>query len=100
MLFLFSSVNRELPISTVVSAALLLLFCVPMCIVLYRFNTHKIAKTIFLGLSLTLTGFFVSGIIWYVLPASINWNFLVPLRNVNNGSMLCSINSCFIISIY
>jgi PAS domain S-box-containing protein len=80
MLFLFSSVNsEELSISTVASAALLLLFCVPMCIVLYRSNTDKIAKTVFLGLSLTLTGFFVSGIIWYVLPSSINWNFLVPL---------------------
>ncbi|OPY30171.1 MAG: nitrate/nitrite sensor protein NarX [Methanocella sp. PtaU1.Bin125] len=79
MLFLFSSVNSELPITTVISAALLLLFCVPMCIVLYKSNTDKIAKTIFLGLSITLTGFFISGIIWYVLPSSIDWGFLVPL---------------------
>ncbi len=82
MIFLFSSVYSEFPFSTIIAAAFLLLFCVPICIVIYRSSTDKISKTMFLGLSISYFALALSGIIWYLLPITYNVSFLVPLGKI------------------
>lgn len=57
---------------------MLLLFCVPLCFVMYVSNTDEVIKPLFLALAITLLMVSLSGIIWYILPINFSWSFLIP----------------------
>jgi PAS domain S-box-containing protein len=80
--FISSSVSNQLPITTIIGAVMLLLFCVPICFVLYRSNTDEVSKPIFLALSITFLLVALSGIMWYILPININWALFIPLAKL------------------
>jgi PAS domain S-box-containing protein len=80
--FISNSVSGQLPVTTIIGAVMLLLFCVPICFVLYRSNTDEVSKPIFLALSMTFLLVALSGIIWYILPININWELFIPVAKL------------------
>jgi PAS domain S-box-containing protein len=79
ILFAVSALKDNMPIMTIVSAMMLLLFCVPLCIVHYRSSNDKTLKIIFLALTITIIGIAISGIFWYLIPARFDSNLLIPI---------------------
>jgi PAS domain S-box-containing protein len=67
ILFASNSMNGPLPISSVTTAVLLLLFCIPICIVIYRSNIDELSNKIFRALLLNFIALSISGTTWYIL---------------------------------
>ena len=80
--FISNSVSNQLPVTTIIGAVLLLLFCVPISFVLYRSNTDEVSKPIFLALSFTFLLVAVSGITWYILPINFSWGLFIPIAKL------------------
>ncbi|MCD1295443.1 hypothetical protein CUJ83_10575 [Methanocella sp. CWC-04] len=73
---LYSFVGEYLSIVTVISAMLLLMVCLPVSIHLYLSAKEKDLKTLFKYMVLNFLLLSISGIIWYLVPASFNWHLL------------------------
>lgn len=82
LFFVASDVGNELPMTTILGAILLLLFCVPICFVLYRTNTDQVSRAIFLALALAFFIIALSGIMWYILPINIHWDGFIPIAKL------------------
>ena len=59
------STNGVLPTSSIITAILLILFCIPICIVLYRSNIDRISKRIVQALLYNFLALATSGIFLY-----------------------------------
>lgn len=82
LFFVAFSVSNELSVTTILGAILLLLFCVPICIVLYKTNTDEVSRSIFFALSLAFSTIALSGILWYILPINFQWDGFVPIAKI------------------
>ena len=67
ILFASNSLSGELPISSVITAVLLLLFCIPICIVIYRSKLDELSGKIFRALLYNFLALSISGTTWYIL---------------------------------
>ncbi len=78
MIFLSSSIT-QLPLSSILAAVILLLFCVPICFIIYLSDNQIISKKLFLSLSISYFLLAMSGIIWYLLPDIFHLDYFIPV---------------------
>ncbi|CAJ35355.1 PAS domain-containing sensor histidine kinase [Methanocella arvoryzae] len=78
VLFIYSIVSANLKILSVIGFVGLLLICLPVATYLYLTTLNITIKRIFLGLNLMILFNSIAGIFWFLLPALIHADFLIP----------------------
>ncbi|MCD1295578.1 hypothetical protein CUJ83_11265 [Methanocella sp. CWC-04] len=77
VILMFSLVIDIFSILSVISYALLLLLSLPLSVLLYKSSTDGTLKAIFFGLMANFTLLSISGFLWYILPLSFDFSWLV-----------------------
>lgn len=79
VLIIYSYVENELPITSVIAFVGLLILGIPITILLYYSKTDKISKSLFLSIGATMVSLIIAGIIWYIIPVSVNSPLFIPI---------------------
>lgn len=79
ILIIYPYVHTELTITSVIGFVGLLILGFPICILLYKSNTDRTSKLLFLSIGATMISLVISGVIWYLLPVSVNSPLFIPI---------------------
>jgi PAS domain S-box-containing protein len=82
VLLVLSQFKDMLSVTSIVSAASLMILCFPLSFNLYLLSQDRRQKLIFLSLFISFAILTVSGIIWYIAPAIFNLSGTVPVAKV------------------
>lgn len=79
ILIIYSYVHTELSITSVIAFVGLLILGFPICILLFKSNTDRASKLLFISIGATMISIVISGVIWYIIPVSVNSPLFIPV---------------------